>query len=570
MSVPPDNGQATRPTAAATGTFVGPPDNPDEYELVALVGSGGEAQVWRSLTRPDPSSPVTITVAMKIHSQDLGASQSADWMRRTQAIRHIHNPALARIHAAFIGAPMHPPMTVPDSAAPLCRYLVMEFVDGPSLLEWLEDNPGASLRERLRLLLTLAAGLDALHAGSSTVPPVAHGDVKPDNARLTPDGGIRLVDFGLLRAQGTTRAGPAMATLPYTAPEIFAAGENALPTPEADRFAFAATVFHVLTGVMPPLRADGRGPDLSALLPILERTSLTAGRPEVIATVMAGLVSDPVARPTQLVPWLAAARRTETGIVSGFVDPDNDAEPTAALAPGVPLTTPDLSGRSAGPTPPPSATPAGPFSAADLRQEPRRRSARGRLIAVVVLLLMALVAVVLHYDPWPWTTKDEQAKPRSTPSSSQAKASEPGGASRPHTTGSVAKTAGGPAQGTGEATKPPTSATLARRTLALGEELDIENGVIGTDVAGSDVAWDQYNVDHVYAHGTRFALVDAITTKSACQAALRIRQDDSIIPARDVSGGKALCLVTLQGHIAAIRITAIDVRNRAKFEYTYW
>jgi serine/threonine protein kinase len=306
-------------------------------------------------------------------------------MRRTQSIRHIHNPALARIHAAFIGAPMHPPMTVPNSAAPQCRYLVMEFVDGPSLLEWLEDNPGASLRERLRLLLTLAAGLDALHAGSSTVPPVAHGDVKPDNARLTPDGGIRLVDFGLLRAQGTTRAGPAMATLPYTAPEIFAAGENALPTSEADRFAFAATVFHVLTGVMPPLRADGRGPDLSALLPILERTPRIAGRPEVIATVMAGLVSDPVTRPTQLVPWLAAARRTETGVLNGFVDPDNGAEPTAVLAPGVPATTPDLSGRTAGPTPPSSSNPIGAFSADGPQQELRRRSTLGRLIAVAAL-----------------------------------------------------------------------------------------------------------------------------------------------------------------------------------------
>jgi hypothetical protein len=365
-----------------------------------------------------------------------------------------------------------------------------------------------------------------------------------------------------------------MATLPYTAPEIFAAGENALPTPEADRFAFAATAFHVLTGVMPPLRADGRGPDLAALLPILERTPLTAARPEVLATVMAGLSADPVARPTQLVPWLAAARRTDSKALHGD-NRDNGAGPTAVLGHGASATTPDLTARSAAsprPSSPTSSLPASPPSSPPRRgsqPEPHRRSGRRRLIAGLALLLVAPLVFAIYYGPWFENEKDGQTTdPRSSPSSNSAIGG-PTGTSQPSTTGSTAATSG-VSQGPGATTQRPTSAGLARRTLALGEELDVETGTIGSSVQGRDIAWDEYNVNHVYAHGTRFALVPAITTKSACETALSEREDGSIVRARDVSAGKALCLVTEEGHIAAVRITKIDVRDRATFQYTYW
>jgi serine/threonine protein kinase len=576
-SVPPAD-RTTRPMSTS-GTFVGPPDHPDEYQLVTLVGSGGEAQVWRALTRPEPASPVTVTVAVKIFTAELDAAQASDWLRRTQSARHIHNPALAQVHAAFIGAPMHPrssPVHPDPPAGPVvagCRYLVMEFVDGPSLLEWVEDHPDATLRERLRLLLTLAAGLDALHAGSSTVPPVAHGDVKPDNARLTPDGGVKLVDFGLLRIQGTSRSGPAMATLPYTAPEFFAAGEHAVPTPEADRFAFAATVFHVLTGVVPVLRADRRGPDLSALRPILERTPLTAGRPEVLATVMSGLLADPAARPAQLVPWLAAARRTETATVSQFAaGPASAPQPTVPM-PGLPSTT----SLFPAPAPAPGRPSAVPVAASAWDQpadgEIRGRRRAGSIVGIVVLLLVLAVIVLLWKTPlWSGSPGDNQAGrgPTSHGSTTTPATSKPTGS--PGSNSGKGSAGSGSGSGkekasTGTPTVKVQATKLTRRTLAIGEYLNLHTGVVGTQIDDNTVNWDG---TYVYAPMRRLALIPAITTEHACEARLRQRQDSDFITADKVRGGKAVCVITLDGSIAAVRITAIDVRSRATFEYVVW
>ena len=330
-----DTGALRSTVPSSPGVYAGPDDSPDTYQLVELIGSGGEAQVWRAVTRPDPTSPAGVAVAVKVFSDDLAPAAAADWLRRAQAMRHVHNPGLAVVHAAFIGAPMHSAGTAGTAGltdAP-CRYLVMELVNGPSLQEWLEDNPGAGLRERLRWLSTLAAGLDALHAGTGGVPPVAHGDVKPDNARLTPDGGVKLVDFGLMRMLGTPRPGPPMASVLYTAPEFFAAGPYATPTPETDRFSFAVTAFQVLTGVMPPLRPDGCGPDPAAMLVALEQSPLTAGRPEVVTTVMAGLTPHPADRPARLVPWLAGARRTTSAALGpSQTGPTAPFPPSAATA----------------------------------------------------------------------------------------------------------------------------------------------------------------------------------------------------------------------------------------------
>jgi serine/threonine protein kinase len=381
----------TYPTGPS-GTFVGPDENPDLYELIRHIGLGGEAQVWRAKTRPDPSSPAGITVAVKVFTVQNSPVAQTEWLRRTQAMAHVRNPGLAQTLSVFVGASMHSAGERPDPSRPRSRYMVMEFVDGQSLQEWVEDHPEAGLRERFNLLSPIAAALDSLHTGTDTIPPIAHGDVKPDNARITADGGVKLVDFGLMRMQGTSRGGPAMASIPYTAPEIFAAGPDAMPTIETDRFSFAATVFHVLTGQSPPLRADGRGPDPSAMRPILESSPLTAARPEVSNSVIAALAADPRDRPTSLTRWLGGARATSS----------------------IPLTTRPASTiiASGQPFAPPAPSPGGP-------ERPARRGNRRLIVgAVIAVLVMALgggaYAMTLRSG-----SGQPQASPTITPTAAQ-------------------------------------------------------------------------------------------------------------------------------------------------------
>jgi len=559
------------PAGLPVGTFVGPDTNPDEYQLLSLVGAGGEAHVWRAITRPDAGSPAGIAVAVKIFARDVDPAAEQDWLRRTQAMRHLHNPGMARVHAAFVGAPMHPAGVLPPSAEPRQRYLVMELVDGPSLLEWVEDHPDAPFRERIRLLTTLAAGLDALHAGSSTVPPVAHGDVKPDNARLAADGGIKLVDFGLMRMRGTSRWGPAMASLPYTAPELFSAGPHAMPTLETDRFSFAATAFHVLTGVTPPLRADRRGPDPAAMLPILERSPLTGGRPEVAATLMAGLAPDPAGRPARLVPWLAAARRTESGALAG--------EHLSAASPGWSAVAATAAWPGSGSTPLVAASPPGPDPA---RRPERRAGGSGWLAWVAVALVVAaLVALGKAFLPGSGNAPGVTGSGPSAGATATAHTAGPSpagvtGAGRV-TSPTVRVTAAGPAAASraavpaGQSTAAGTvqgalPAGFQRRTLADNEELDLATGVIGTNVTDEDLLYWRGSAK-LDVTANRVAMAPPGSGRAECLTALRDREDSYLVPVSLLESGKVLCLA-MDKAIGVVRLASSDqVRGTVTLDY---
>jgi serine/threonine-protein kinase len=279
----------------------------------------------------DGTSPAGITVAVKVF-EFRGEEQAREWLARTQVLRHVVSPGLAATLNVFLGDPMHHRGVAKAAEAARLQYLVMEFVGGSSLREWVDDHPEATFRTRVELLRTVAAALDALHRGiEGSVPPVAHGDVKPDNLRVTSDGGIKLVDFGLMRLAADGGRGPAMATLAYTAPEVLAGG---LPTPESDRFSFAATVFSAFTGLVPPVREDGLGPDLDAMQDLLRACPLVAGRPEVPAALMSGLALAPADRPDRLVPWLSGVVASSTTDATPTVVVNRDGLPTPVTVPG--------------------------------------------------------------------------------------------------------------------------------------------------------------------------------------------------------------------------------------------
>ncbi|WP_158221152.1 serine/threonine-protein kinase [Kineosporia sp. R_H_3] len=582
------DGQRTTVPTSPPGVYVGPDENPDAYQLVRLIGAGGEAQVWRAVTRPDPTAAVGIPVAVKVFSRDLPAEAAADWLRRTQAIRHVHNPGLAVVHAAFVGRPMHPWGAAADAAGGPCRYLVMELVDGPSLQDWLEDNPQATLRDRLRLLLTAAAGLDALHAGGPSLPPVAHGDVKPDNARLTPDGGVKLVDFGLMRMRGTSRQGPPMASPLYTAPEFFHAGEYAMPTPETDRFSFAVTAFQVLTGVLPPLRADGCGPDPAVMRQVLEQSPLTAGHPEVVSTVMAGLAPNPVDRPDRLVPWLAGARQT----TSVALPPHGAAAPSPTGATKV-LGAPAWDAPPpAGPDDPTVALPTwavGSFPDQGAHQPAPRSRRRRRLAGVAVAVaLVALLAAALNWvlpsgsgtaardgdrtagaspkpsGTGPASTGTADGGTRSSGGSAVSpEASGPAGSS-----GSAGSASAGSSPSTGAASPATRIPRSVRRSLEVGTQLRFVDGVIGDGVNDYDAEWGELPDKLYFSLARRVAVAPGITDAAGCRAALAAREDGPFVEIETFRAGKVACALTARGDLVEVRVVSVDpVSSAAVVEY---
>src|SRR5919198_697166 len=211
----------------------------ERYEVLATVGSGGEAQIVKALDRQHGRF-----VALKIRPV------------RDEAARE----ELLGEARVLLALPPHP-------ALPLVRedffdrddYVVaMDWVEGTDLATLLAENgrPGLAPSSVLAYLAQAAEALTHLHSQS---PPVIHGDVKPGNLILTKGGRIKLVDFGLSSAPNVpiVRAG----TPGYRAPELAAGGDPsrasavyARPAPASARPPAAAPA-----GVLPDW--DGFDPD---------------------------------------------------------------------------------------------------------------------------------------------------------------------------------------------------------------------------------------------------------------------------------------------------------------------
>jgi serine/threonine protein kinase len=130
-------------------------------------------------------------------------------------------------------------------------YLAMELVPGQSLQDILDQNPGPLPESQvLGYALQLCDVLSYLH---SRQPPILHRDIKPANIRLTPEGRIKLVDFGLLKqgVQQTRMTIRGVGTPAYAPIEQY--GHDCQSTvPQSDIYSLGATLYHMLTGQEPP------------------------------------------------------------------------------------------------------------------------------------------------------------------------------------------------------------------------------------------------------------------------------------------------------------------------------
>lgn len=190
-------------TDLAPGSRLGP------YEVLSPLGAGGMGQVWRAR-----DTRLERDVAIKVLRPGLLSDDEARRRFRKEAL------ALAKLKHAHI-AYIYDLVSEGGTDA-----LVMELVEGETLSERLDRGPLAE-REVVRLGGQLADGLAAAHAQG-----VIHCDLKPGNLKVTPEGDLKILDFGLAhfrRAQATeglslaatesAMAPGIVGTLPYMAPE---------------------------------------------------------------------------------------------------------------------------------------------------------------------------------------------------------------------------------------------------------------------------------------------------------------------------------------------------------------
>jgi serine/threonine protein kinase len=192
------------------------------YELIELIGEGGMGKVWRAR---DPR--LNRDVAIKVSLEQF----SDRFQKEARAVAALNHPNIC--HLYDVGP----------------NYLVMEFVEGATL-----SGPMA-LDEALKTATQIADALDAAHEKG-----IVHRDLKPGNIRVTPDGVVKVLDFGLARMDSSELADPHNSPTMPASPTIVGTilGTAAYMAPEqargktvdrrADIWAFGVVLYEVLTG----------------------------------------------------------------------------------------------------------------------------------------------------------------------------------------------------------------------------------------------------------------------------------------------------------------------------------
>jgi eukaryotic-like serine/threonine-protein kinase len=124
-------------------------------------------------------------------------------------------------------------------------YIVMEFIDGPTLKSLLDRKHQFAFRDIFRIMQDVLAGLQYSHDRG-----IVHRDIKPANLMLTPESRIKIADFGIARIESSdmTQVGTVMGTPAYMSPEQFAAETVDLRT---DIYSAGVVLYQLLTGERP-------------------------------------------------------------------------------------------------------------------------------------------------------------------------------------------------------------------------------------------------------------------------------------------------------------------------------
>ena len=281
------------------GFRVGPDTDTDRYQLGPAVGGGAEGILYRGTITT--TSGLSLQVGIKM-LQPRYLPQLEQWHTRwseqVELLRSLQVPGLVTVRDGFLGPLPH---LAGQSGSERTLYLVMNWVDGQSLDEWVRQRTERDPVEDLKVLIPVAAALDLMHSGRSTSGvPVVHRDVKPSNILVTGAGTV-LVDFGLTRGlPGGQRLSGVVGTAGYLAPEAVDSGTY---SPATDRYALGAVTYFVLTGTEPPRTHQ---PEVARAA--MAAAPALAERPELVESVMAMMDPDPAARPEALANWVAQLR----------------------------------------------------------------------------------------------------------------------------------------------------------------------------------------------------------------------------------------------------------------------
>jgi serine/threonine-protein kinase len=334
------------------------------YELTHLIARGGMAQVYRAMDRQ-----LERPVALKVLFPELSVDRTfvERFRREAQAAANLSHPNIVPVFDWG-----------EDDGS---YFIVMEFVEGRPLSAVLRDPQRMPPRQIATIGAGVAAALAFAHRHG-----VVHRDVKPGNILITPDGDVKVTDFGIARAMNTeeslTQTGAVMGTAAYFSPEQ---AEGKGVDSRSDIYSLGVVLYEMSVG-RPPFTGDSPVAVASKHvrdMPVLPREANPSVPPALEAVVMKAMAKNPDDRYGSAEELRADLLRFADGRPVEAGDPGLTSMMTTvgvAATQAVPMTT----GRT-------MAVPVGAGTATSPEDQERKKRTRNLIILLVVLLVALIV-----------------------------------------------------------------------------------------------------------------------------------------------------------------------------------
>ena len=202
----------------------------NRYRILSKIGVGGMADVYKGedtlLGRP---------VAIKILHANFASDDEfvSRFKREAQAAGKLNHPNIVNMYDVGYDQDMH--------------YIIMEYVDGETLKEYITRHHRLSIDEAVRITISIGEGLEHAHAMG-----IVHCDIKPHNVIITNTGRVKVTDFGIARAMNSTNTvmytNSIMGSAHYLSPEQ-ASGKSV--DGNTDIYSLGVVLYEMLTGKVP-------------------------------------------------------------------------------------------------------------------------------------------------------------------------------------------------------------------------------------------------------------------------------------------------------------------------------
>ncbi|RDX33241.1 PASTA domain-containing protein [Candidatus Actinomarina sp. HD9-500m-PIT-SAG01] len=229
----------------------------ERYEITQLLGEGGMSYVYKAIDKQLQRTVAIKTLKPNYVEQEKFVER---FKREAQTAANLNHPNIVQIFDWGIG----------DEP-----FFVMEYIEGNTLTSIIANKRTISMNDILFIGAQVSSGLHAAHSKG-----LVHRDIKPGNIMITPEGKVKVTDFGIVSLQNEesdiTKTGSILGTASYISPEQ---AQGKPVSKESDLYSLGTVLFELITG-RPPFEGD---------TPIATATKHITDKPEKLSTYRADI-----------------------------------------------------------------------------------------------------------------------------------------------------------------------------------------------------------------------------------------------------------------------------------------